>query len=306
MIILGIGGILNDAACAILKDGQLVAAVEERKMARRHARGDFPEHSIAACLKMAGAAADRVDCVVLARPFAEGPETAFHLDLRARFPNSRIAIVEHHAAHAASAFFPSPFDEAAVLTLDRIGDFRCGARWYGAGTEIHLDKELYYPDSLGDVYGRVTELLGFNSNAEEHKVQWLSTAGDDRYAAVFEEILKLDQEQWPRVNRSFFDANRVSQGGFSPRFYAALDLEDGQSIPGNLRAHVAAGLQQAMERTVVRMAAGAKAVCLAGGLGMNALLVAALERHYPVFVQPAAGNAGTGVGAVLHACHAIY
>ena len=89
-----------------------------------------------------------------------------------------LVLVEHHTAHAASAYFASPFQEAAVLTLDRMGDFRCGARWLGEGNELRLEKELYYPDSLGDLYGRVTELLGFRANAEEHKVQWLSTAGD--------------------------------------------------------------------------------------------------------------------------------
>jgi carbamoyltransferase len=94
--------------------------------------------------------------------------------LRARFPNSRIVVVEHHTAHAASAYYPSPFEEATVLTLDRAGDFRCGTRWHAAGTQLSLERELYYPDSLGDLYGRVTELLGFRANLEEHKVQWLS------------------------------------------------------------------------------------------------------------------------------------
>jgi Predicted carbamoyl transferase, NodU family len=110
-------------------------------------------------------------------PFTDGLETALHLELRSQFAASRFVVVEHHDAHAASAFYASPFESATVLTLDRVGDFRCGARWSGKGTALTLEEDLYYPDSLGDLYGRVTELLGFQPNADEHKVQWLSTAG---------------------------------------------------------------------------------------------------------------------------------
>jgi carbamoyltransferase len=179
MIILGIGGILDDAACSVLRDGRIVAAAEERKLARRHSRGELPDNAIAECLRIANVSPDQVDCVAVVRPFAEGPESEHHLHLRRRFPNCRFVVVEHHLAHAASAFYPSGFDQATVLTLDRSGDFRCGARWRGAGNELSLEKELYLPDSLGDVYGRVAELLGFEPNADEHKVQWLSAAGDD-------------------------------------------------------------------------------------------------------------------------------
>src|SRR5207302_7347123 len=157
MIILGIGGILGDAATAIVKDGQLVAAVEEVKVSRQYRPGALPESAIAACLSMAGAKPEDVECVAIVRPFATGPETSLHLQLRAHFPNSRIALVGHHAAHAASAFYPSPYAEATVLTLDRAGDFRCGARWKACANQISLEKEIYYPDSLGDLYGRVTE-----------------------------------------------------------------------------------------------------------------------------------------------------
>ena len=129
MIILGIGGLQGDAACAILKDGELVAAVEESKLARRRTRssasGDLPEQAIAACLNLAGATPEQVDAVAIVRPI---PDSDFHLKLRAQFPNSRIVVVEHHLAHAASAYYASPFEEATILTLDRSGDFRCGSR----------------------------------------------------------------------------------------------------------------------------------------------------------------------------------
>ncbi len=315
MIILGIGGVLGDAAAAILKDGCLAAAVEEAKLSRQGLQPGahpgptgLPEQSIAACLSLAGASPAQVDAVAIVRPFATGPEAPLHLQLRARFPNSRIVVVEHHTAHAASAYYPSPFDQAAVLTLDRAGDFRSGTLWRAEGSQLTLEKELYYPDSLGDLYGRVTELLGFRANLEEHKVQWLSTTGDGRFRDLFLEIMPMREDQWPRLERSFFDAERLTHGGFSARFYERLGLEDGAPVPEALRAPLAAGVQRAVEQTAIRMAGEGRRLCFAGGLGLNALLVSALERSPfdSVFVQPAAGDAGTAIGAALHAWHAVY
>ena len=165
MIILGLGG---DAAAAVLKDGELAAAVEESKLVRRRTHwgglGDMPERAIATCLELAGAQPEQVDAVAVVRPI---PSSDFHLRLRAQFPNSRIVVVEHHLAHAASAYYCSPFDEATVLTLDRGGDFRSGSRWQARGTRMTLDCEQYAPDSIGDLYGRVSELLGFEANVDE-------------------------------------------------------------------------------------------------------------------------------------------
>jgi len=308
MIILGIGGILGGAASALLKDGELAAAVEESKLVRRaHGgnHGDMPERSIATCLELAGAKPEEVDAVAVVRPV---PESGFHLKLRARFPNSRIVALEHHLAHAASAYYPSPFEEATVLTLDREGDFRCGSRWHARGTQMTVESEQYYPDSFGDLYGRVTELLGFEANLDEHKVQWLSVAGDNRYQDLFLEVL-CPSEAGPRVNRSFFSTERLRHGGFGSRFYDRLGLPDGEPIPEAFRPHVAASLQSAVEAAVIQMAHHGRNLCLAGGLGLNALLVSALENrsgYENVFVQPASGNAGTAIGAVLETWHSIY
>ncbi len=307
MIILGIGGILGRAATALLRDGELVAAVEEAKLARAPSanRGDLPERSITSCLELARAKPDHVDAVALVRPI---PEDGFHLKLRARFPNSRIVVIEHHQAHAASAYYPSPFDEATVLTLDREGDFRCGSRWLARGTRMTVEQEQYYPDSLGDLYGRVTELLGFDANLDEHKVQWLSVAGDGRYHQLFLEML-CPSDAGLRVDRSFFSTERLSHGGFGSRFYERLGLQDGEPIPEAERPHIAAGIQRAAEDAVIRLACEGKNLCLAGGLGFNALLISALENrsgYENVFVQPAAGNAGTAIGAVLEAWHSVY
>ena len=171
-----------------------------------------------------------------------------------------------------------------------------------------LEHEQYSPDSIGDLYGRVTELLGFEANVDEHKVQWLSVCGDDRFKDLFLEILNVT-EAGPRLDRSFFSTERLTHGGFGARFFERLGLADGAAIPEALRAHIAAGLQHAVEEAVIRMAGKGDNLCLAGGLGLNALLVSALENRSGfknVFVQPVAGNAGTAIGAVLEAWHSVY
>ncbi len=308
MIILGLGGLLNDAACAVLKDGALVAAVEQKKVARRFLPGELPADAIAAALRMAAASADEVDCVAIVRPFTRDREAVIQLQLRELFPRSEVVLVEHHVAHAASACWAAPFEESTVLTLDRNGDFRSAARWKASGSRLTLDKELYHPDSLGEFYGRVTALVGFEPNADEHKVQWLSTFGDDRFHQVFQEILCGRDGCWPRIDRSYLHGEESSHGGFSRKFYQRLGVKDSSEIVDSLKAPVAAGLQHAIEQAVIGMAGEGENLCLAGGLALNVLLVAALERcgHWKnVFVQPAAGNAGTALGGVLYAWHQV-
>ena len=300
MIILGLGGIPKDPACAVLKDGELVAAVEEKKVARNLKPSGLPQEATAMALRLAGITPSQVNCIALVRPFSH----ATHLALRSQFPNAQIVMVEHHTAHAASAYYPSGFEEATVLTLDRDGDFRSAARWRASANQLLLERDLYYPDSLGDVYGRVTELLGFNAGADEHKVQWLSTADDGAaYSPLFDEI--LGTSEWPSIDRTYFDADRLSHGGFSEKFYRRLGLKDGEPIPQKLHAPIAAGLQRAVERAVLRMAGPSKQLCIAGGLALNALLVSSLEASKDVYVQPAASNTGTALGAVFYAWNTV-
>ena len=301
MIIVGLGGFHNHPACAVLVDGTLVAAVEQSKIARRVQRGSLTQEAIAASLKLANVQAADVDCVALVRPFDQN----LHMSVRSEFSKARVIMVEHHAAHAASAFYPSPFDDATVLTLDRNGDFRSAARWRASNNQVQLEKELYYPDSLGDLYGRVTELLGFQAAADEHKVQWLSACeNSDEYVPLFEEV--LGKGEWPAIDRTWFDGDRLRHGGFSAKFYEHLGLDDGAPIPEEMKAPLARGLQRAIESAALRMAGDGAQLCLAGGLALNTLLVSALERSRKVFVQPAAGNDGTALGAVFFAWHNIY
>jgi carbamoyltransferase len=258
MNILGIGGVLRDSAAALIKDNQIAAAIEETKLTRRIDPGKLPDASIAACLKIGGLTADQIDVVALARPLPAG--SALPVALRA-FSNARVVSIDHHEAHAASAFFASPFEEATVITLDREGDLRCGAKWKGQGNHLTLEDEILYPNSMGELFGRITARLGFRPQAEEHLVQWLSATGQSLY-------------------------------------------KDVDNIPENARREdIAASVQKALEDYVMELAGEGGNLCLAGGVAWNALMVSALEAsglYTGVFAQPAAGNAGTALGAALH------
>ena len=308
MIVVGLGGLLNDPACVVLKDGELAAAGEQEKVSRAGKPGELPEEAIQQALALAHVRAEDVTCVAIARPFAEGPEAELHLQLRSLFPKSRIAVVDHHVAHAASAYYASGFDHATVLTLDRKGDFRCGAVWNAAGNEMHLLNELYFPDSIGELYSRVTELLGYEQNSGEHKVQWRSTQAEPDLAPLFSELLPVQGGEFRAVDRNWFDGDRVGRGGFSEQFFRRLGIGASEAIPEALATRIAAGLQCAVEQAIEGIAGTGEHLCLAGGLFLNSLLVAAIERSgrfKEVFVQPAAGNAGTALGALFHAWHQV-
>lgn len=294
MMILGLGGLQGGGACAVLKDGTIVAAIEESKLSRTPRPG-VPEAAVAECLRLAGVSRDAVDCVAVVRPV----DPSLHFSLRELFPRAEVAVVEHHLAHAASAFFASPFEHATVLTLDHTGDFGCGARWNAQGNHLQLEKEWQYPDSLAWLYSAVTELLGYHAGADEHKVQWLSTSGSDRFHDLFHEIAAPSG----RLDASFFDGHPSANGGFSAKFFERLGLEHGAAIPAAMAPAIAHGLQRAVEDTVLAMAGEGENLCVAGGLFYNALLVEFLERSgrwKNIFVQPAAGNSGTALGGAFH------
>ena len=212
MLILGIGGLLHDGAAALLQDGELVAAMEEEKLLRESHAGGLPSRAIDGCLKIAGATYADLECVALARPLGTGGDPSFHLRLKTLFPKSRIVIVDHHTSHAAGAFYPSPFEQATVLTLDRMGDVRCGAIWEAQGSRIEAAQELYAPDAPAAFYSRITELLGFRTGAEEHKVQWLSVDGKPRFHDLFVDILGLSDGRLPQLDHSYFDTSRTTDG----------------------------------------------------------------------------------------------
>jgi carbamoyltransferase len=199
-----------------------------------------------------------------------------------------VVSIDHHAAHAAAAYLPSPFQNAVVITLDREGDLRCGGKWRGEGNRLVLEDEILYPDSIGELYGRVTGLLGFQPRADEHRVQWLAATGEPRYLEVF---------------------RHVGNSEFGPPFFQQLGIDTRSELTPKQRADIAASMQRTLEEYVLHLAGNAENVCLGGGVAWNALLVSALEtavdqenrpRFKGVFAQPAAGNAGTALGAALN------
>jgi carbamoyltransferase len=277
MNILGIGGVLGDAAAAVIRDGEIAAAVEEAKLTRRPEPGRLPDAAIATCLSIAKLKHADIDHVALARPLPPG--SAVPAALRV-FTKAKVDTVDHHAAHAAAAFYASPFEEARVITLDREGDLRCGAIWKGSGNTLAVEEEILYPDSIAELFGHVTELLGMRARADEHRVQWLSMTGKPRFSKLFDELIR----------------NRTVGQSFSLA----------EPLPQKERADLAASMQQALEAYVLRLADGATNVCLGGGVAWNAVLVSALERKFKgVFAQPAAGNAGTALGAALYTWHGV-
>lgn len=273
MKVLGIGGILsNETACAAVIQGRLVAAVEQKKI---------PELSaIAECLRIANLQPSEIEAVSVARPVDE----ATLKNLRVQFPNAGFTQVDHHQAHAASAFFASGFQDAKILTIDGGNDLTSARSWNASGTTLAGEREMLWPDSIGELYSRVTELLGFKRRADEHKVQWMSTAGDDRYVSAFREILG---SPWGHLKSS-------------DNLREVLGLESDEPVPAHLRIHIAAGIQRSVEQYAVDLVEPAENICLAGGVFFNVLLVHAFEKSGKwknVFVQPAAGNTGTAIGA---------
>src|SRR6185312_12162902 len=188
-VVVGLGGLLSDAGCCVIKNGRIASAVEQSKVAKRERFEPFPDEAFQSALETAQVAASEIACIAVARPFSRRAESDTLLSLRSRFPHSEIVVVEHHAAHAASAYFASGFQQSAVLSVDRAGDYRSAVLYRAEGRRLSPVRELYFPDSLGDLFNRVTELLGYQSRSDEHKVQWLSTTADPVYQQVFLELL---------------------------------------------------------------------------------------------------------------------
>jgi carbamoyltransferase len=294
---IGIGGHGTEAACAVMSGGRLRSAVELRKLGL----GGNPRQAWKEAVRLAGLEPEAITHAGLARPARE-----HELDeVRAMFPRAVVSVHDHHLAHAASAYFASPFDRATVLTLDSGGDLVNGQLWRAEGKQLNASRQLLWPDSVAGVYSRVTRLLGFDARADEHKVQWLSCSGDSRFVPLFEAILGT---AWGGLDLSYLRTTRTGLD-FSRKFYDALGLEPGAEVPAALRAHVAAGIQRAAERHVIEMAGSGDNLCLAGGLFFNVLLVRAIEesgRWMRVFVQPAAGNSGTAIGAAFLAAGPVH
>ena len=316
--ILGISASDHDTAAALLMGGELVAAVEEEKLVRVRRITGLPMQAIRFCLESTRVQAAQIDYVAVARPLYEGAEERSSGEswipkyLKREFPASKIVVRDHHLCHSAAAYFPSPFDRAAILTLDRKGDMKTGSFSLATGNNIEPMEESYFPDSLGNVLSRTAALAGFQDSGDEHKLQWLSTWGQPVFAPVFRRLLERDKDSLVSVDQSYFQAARNDRGGFSDKFYDAVGLDPSQSLTEQSRADLAASVQQVLEETVLEICSQlisrhkVENLCLAGGVALNSLLVEKLETSglfTGIFVQPAAGNAGNALGAALDCAH---
>jgi carbamoyltransferase len=233
--------------------------------------------------------------------------------------------LEHHLCHAASAFYASTAERAVVLTLDEQGDGRAGAVALGEDKRIRILQSIPYPHSPGWIFSQITDLIGFEPHADEHKTQWLALEGEPAFEDLFLGLLRPAAGKLPRLSSGFFNRGLAGRIAFSPKFYRAVGVdpnvgkaaENGSARPGipeAIRKKLAASIQVACAKVAAEIAeryrkqTGAKSLGLAGGLFLNPIVVSHVEKntgYENVFVQPAAGNEGTALGAAWFVRHHV-
>jgi len=346
MHILGISAHYHDSAAAIVSDGEIIAAAQEERFTRKKHDPGFPQHAIDYCLSEAGLRLDHVDYLafyekslikfdrLLETYLAYAPDgfrsfrTAMPVwlknklymrrrlrgDLEAAGRGQRrrtpIVFTEHHESHAASAFFPSPFDEAAILTIDGAGEWATATCGKGEGNRITLLSQLEFPHSLGLLYSAFTYYCGFRVNSGEYKLMGLAPYGTPSYAdVIFERLvdLKSDGSLW--LNMDYFDYCRgltMTNSRFHELFGGPP--RNPESNLEQRHMDVAASIQHVTEEAMLRMAhqahrlTGMKNLALAGGVALNCVANGRILREGPfehVWIQPAAGDAGGALGAAL-------
>ncbi|MBI4323042.1 MAG: carbamoyltransferase [Candidatus Omnitrophica bacterium] len=347
MHILGLSCFYHDAAAVILRDGLLVAAAEEERFSRKKHDNRYPTHAIRFCLQQAGIAASDLEYVV----FYEKPFVKFERIVKSTLqtvprslrlfreamgswlvdklwiqelirqdlglPGDRILFADHHQSHAASAFYCSPFDEAAVLTLDGVGEWSCGTIGWGRGSALHLSHEIRFPHSLGLLYSTFTAFLGFEVNEGEYKVMGMAPYGTPRYVDKIRRIVRIYDDGSLWLDLRYFAFHRSSERSFSRKF---LDLFGPPRDPSRADqldpayCDVAASIQEVAETAIVTMArqalqsSGMERLCYAGGVALNSVANWRILQETPakaLFVQPAAGDSGGALGAALYVYHGL-
>jgi carbamoyltransferase len=347
--ILGISAYYHDSAAALVVDGRVVAAAQEERFTRRKHDPRFPAHAAAFCLEHAGLTADQVDHVVFyEKPFlkferlletylALAPrgyrsfsmamplwirEKLFQKQLLGRElarlgmtrGADRLLFAEHHQSHAASAFYPSPFAEAVVLTMDGVGEWTTTSVSIGRGKSLEQIRELHFPHSLGLLYTAFTYYVGFKVNSGEYKVMGLAPYGTPRFAAaILDRLIDLKADGTFRLDLDYFDyctGLRMTNDRFAGLFGRPPRLPDEplEQFHMDIAASIQAVADEVMLRLTRSMAAEFRMpnLCLAGGVALNCVAngrVLRDGRFERIWIQPAAGDAGGAVGAALAAYH---
>jgi len=350
MLALGISAYYHDSAAALVRDGTIVAAVQEERFTRKKHDASFPAHAVYWCLQQARVSGQAVDCVAFYdKPFlkferiletylAFAPRgfTSFReamplwfgqklfqkkllLDELARLDPAlaaadKLLFAEHHFSHAASAFYPSPFAAAAVLTLDGVGEWATTAAGIGRGKDLIIDKEIHFPHSLGLLYSAFTSYTGFRVNSGEYKAMGLAPYGEPKYAqTILDHLIDLKPDGSFRLDLRYFDyctGLTMTNARFHDLFGGPPRQPD--SLITQRDMDLAASIQSVTEEVVLRLTralaaeTGMRHLCLAGGVALNCVANGRVLRdgHFEgIWIQPAAGDAGGALGAALAACH---
>ncbi len=337
--ILGLSAYYHDSAACLLRDGAIVAAAQEERFTRKKGDAEFPHSALDFCLKTAGVSLKDVAAVgfydkpllkferilesylgVTPRGFSQfvkaGPtwiKDKLFLDrkLRDELPGyeGRILYAEHHESHAASAFFPSPFQEAAILTLDGVGEWATASYGVGRGNELELLRELRWPDSLGLLYSAFTYFTGFKVNSGEYKVMGLAPYGRPKYVQrIYDHLIDLKPDGSFRLNQEFFGyLTGLTMTDGRGRFAALFDgpPREPESKLTQREMDLARSIQEVCEEVMLRMARTVHKetkldrLCLAGGVALNCVGNGRVLREGPfqqLWIQPAAGDAGGALG----------
>jgi carbamoyltransferase len=345
--LLGISAFYHDSAATLLRDGAIVAAAQEERFTRKKGDDSFPALALDFCLQQAKATLDDVEAVVFYdkpllkferiletylgvapggfRSFSKaGPlwlKEKLYTDRSIRDAlggfTGKVLYAEHHESHAASAFFPSPFDEAAILTIDGVGEWATASIGRGRANTLELISELHWPDSLGLLYSAFTYHAGFKVNSGEYKIMGLAPYGEPKYVdAIYENLIDLRDDGSFRLNQEYF--NYLSGLTMTSEKFSSLFGGPPRAPESNLTQRemdLARSIQDVCEEIVLRMARTVHGetkldqLCLAGGVALNAVANGRVAREGPfkrIWVQPAAGDAGGSLGAALLAWHRYY
>ena len=349
MRILGISAFYHDSAAALVDDGEIVAAAQEERFTRKKHDADFPRHATEYCLKAAGGA-DKIDYVAFYdKPFlkferlletymtfAPRGMRSFRMalplwlreklfsknllakELRKLAPgidwSGKLLFAEHHQSHAASAFYPSPFDDAVVLTMDGVGEWATTSAGIGRGHTLEIVKEIHFPHSLGLLYSAFTYYTGFKVNSGEYKIMGLAPYGTPRFADLIRDhLIDVKPDGSFRLNLDYFDyctGLRMTNAKFDDLFGGPA--RDPNSLLTQRDMDLAASVQVVLEEVVLRLTralardTGMKNLCLAGGVALNCVANGKVLRDGSferVWIQPASGDAGGALGAALVAYH---